>query len=89
MSWFSEPKRVICRKRCVCAWCGTYIQPGEKKASYFYRMDGDHGNVKMHSGCYDAMGREDPEILRDGLMLGEYSRGCTCENGDCRCLFGG
>lgn len=87
MSWFSEPKHTTCRKPRVCSWCGKWIEVGDRKVSYLWVDGGDKGFENMHAECYAAsqtMSNDDLESLA-GI---QFSRGCTCDAGQCECLCG-
>jgi hypothetical protein len=75
------------RKRRVCDWCGEPIEAGEPYTAYRWRNRGDAGSCYMHPECIEASKRA-AEDVNDPLYEfspGDFSRGCTCAHGDCRC----
>lgn len=77
------------RKRRQCDWCGEWVEIGEPYRAYSYRDEGEQCRVTMHPECCEAMQRL--SIENRGWIdwgPGEFSRGCNCQSGDCKCQKG-
>jgi len=79
---FHEKSIAAARKEHNCSWCGELIEVGQPYNSY--RLE--EMTVKMHPECYTALGEAaDEEGGWIEFCPGDFSRGCTCESGHCRC----
>lgn len=71
----SAAKTTKTRIRKHCDWCWEFIEPGEKKVSYFDFSEAIE--VRMHPECFEAMQRA--VDYYDYLPTpGDYRRGCSC-----------
>jgi hypothetical protein len=86
---FHHTSTAASRKPRVCDWCGEAIAVGEPYEGYGYNTGYDRGYVTMHPECMRAM---EPLAVEEGSGMtwdvGEFSRGCGCQRGDCRCEKG-
>ena len=78
----------VARSRRVrqCTWCAEKIEKGESYRAYRFKDCGDTGHVTLHPECYSAMQRAAEE--EDGWIdwsVGDFNRGCSCQNGNCEC----
>lgn len=51
----------VAQKSYKCIWCGNEIIKGAKHKKHTYLHDGDFRGDRFHTGCWDAMQREDAE----------------------------
>lgn len=73
------------RKQRPCDWCGEAIEVGGSYNRYGWRDGCSGGFCSMHPECYDAsceLGKRDGEFQ---FMPGDFTRGCCCASGDCKC----
>jgi len=64
------------KKRHRCAWCGTWIEVGEKHRAWCGKMDGDFQQNRMHDECHAAFHR-DLDYIDEGFLLYENPKGLT------------
>lgn len=86
MDIFHQSSVARSRKTRVCSWCGEAIEIGSPYERYEWRADFDHGTETMHPECNSAMKLT---VMIDGEIFfshGDFSRGCGCPHGDCRCV---
>jgi len=70
-----------------CSWCAGTIQKGDPYRAYEFNDNGCHGHVTLHPECYSAM---QTVVADEGgwfeWSIGDFNRGCTCQNGFCKCV---
>ncbi len=66
-----------------CHWCGEAIEPGESYNRWTWKDGREIHDVKAHPECVEAW--NNLEFGEDEVGFSEFSRGCTCQSGDCRC----
>ena len=72
----------VARKQHECWWCGETIKPKEKYARWLWE-DGELLVIKVHIECREAWSTLPSDSNSTGY--GEFSRGCCCDRGACRC----
>ena len=84
---FHEVSVARSRRLRQCSWCAGRIEIGEPYRAYEFRDGGDHGYVALHPECYSAM---QELTANEGWWfewsIGDFNRGCTCQNGFCKCV---
>ena len=83
MTMIGDKTRQTARKQHQCWWCGCGIQPGESYFRWLWNNRVECVPISVHPECELAWKRL-PSDETD-VQEGEFSRGCTCANGDCRC----
>lgn len=75
---------VRARKRHSCSWCAQRIERGEVHRQYTYIGEDGPCRVRLHQECYAAFQAYE-KIEQGGFEFspGDFTRGCTCEGGDC------
>lgn len=63
------------RKHHTCEWCATPCIAGEPCVYRAYIFEGDFNSGYMHMECFDAMGKSDHELVSEGWIPGEPTRG--------------
>ena len=84
MGWISLPTRHTARTVKTCHWCGEQIQQGQLLVQWCGTTDGEFWVVKVHPECHAAWQALPPDE-RHEVYQGEFSRGCKCEQGHCKC----
>ena len=82
MTILGDKTTATARKQYQCWWCGCGIQIGDKYVRWIWK-DGSRVpmRINVHDDCHEAW----QDLQPDDVMEGEFARGCTCANGDCRC----
>lgn len=70
------------RKEHDCFWCGEIIFKHETYARWVWKNDVVE-TIKVHTECKDAW--DSLPASENEIWFGEFSRGCTCEHGQCKC----
>ncbi len=71
------------KKSHKCCWCAEKIIAGDSYNRWRDFYDGAF-TVKMHPECHAAWLQWSRECeLGDEWMIGDFTRGCTCESGSC------
>ena len=84
MTMLGDTTTQTARTQHRCHWCGERIVPGEEYVRWLWKDHREVSATKAHSECFSAWGLLPPDESEE-VMEGQYSRGCTCANGDCRC----
>lgn len=83
---FHEVSVTRSRRLRQCTWCAGRIEKGEAYRAYRFKDCGDTGHVTLHPECYSAM--QETAADEGGWFdwsVGDFSRGCSCQNGHCEC----
>ena len=81
MTMIGDKTRQTARKTHRCWWCGCGIQPGEEYIKWIWKERYEYVPIHVHADCHEVW----QDLQPDEVMAGEFSRGCGCANGDCRC----
>lgn len=68
----------VARKRHRCAWCGEWIEVGEKHSKYVGKFEGDFQSWRVHDECknyYEHLTAIDDRLCDEGFRPGDHSRG--------------
>ena len=82
MTMIGIPTTQTARKNHTCWWCAESITTGNTYSRWLWKDGSTLSAVKVHPECRQAWRDCDDA---DEVTFGEFSRGCTCENGNCRC----
>ena len=81
MTCISGPRTHTARTAKTCHWCGEQIEQGQLFVQW---TDGKFWVIKVHPECHDAWQKLPPDEQHE-VYQGEFSRGCKCEHGLCKC----
>jgi len=68
-------KKVKTRKKHQCEWCAEIIKPKNLVNYRSFVFDGDFNSSWSHPECWNAMEKQDNDILEEGWMPGAFKRG--------------
>ena len=81
MSTLHEPRQQTARKPYACWWCGETINAGEHYWRWTWKDGRELLTCSVHPECYEVWCGELVEPT-----FAEFSRGCLCQRGFCRCV---